>query len=206
MIAPSSTLVLLRYGRCFVKSKNNTITTIQSNPNPAMKHSDPVDIGRDSVGPSSSSQSNRGGGGSGSVVPANETLVNALRLHHLSVLQQDEARRRRRGELPPAPQSPQASSSSSSPFDDIYGSLALFSSPLPTGYSPRQHRHAGTSPPTSMNGMWGGGPAASRSAQDARRRHLLGILTAALDDLSDDGLEAGPLGGGEESDLDHDDQ
>jgi hypothetical protein len=56
-----------------------------------------------------------------------------------------------------------------------------------------------------MNGLWGGPATGYRSGsaalQDTRRRHLLGILTAALDELSDGSLEMDPLDG-ESDDLD----
>ena len=171
-----------------------------------MKHSDPADSSRDS-GPS---HMNRG-----VAVPPNETLMNALRLHHQSVIRQDEARRRRQGGLLATP--PQSPPSSSSPprriqDEDIYSPMSWLSSPHSVGYSygssrnpnlQHRHHHPGASPPTSMNGGWGG-PTTSRSEsaalQDTRRRHLLGILTAALDELSDGSMEMDPLDS--ETDLD----
>jgi hypothetical protein len=176
-----------------------------------MKHSDPVDTtAGPATSPSSSSVSSHMNGGA--AVPPNETLLNALRLHHLSVVRQDEARRRRGGGFlatTPPSSSPSPRRSQIDYDDDIYSSsMSWLSSPSSPsiGFSPRHSQHhPGASPPASMNGLWGGPSAGFRresaALQDTRRRHLLGILTAALDELSDGSLEMDPLDG-EADDLD----
>jgi hypothetical protein len=176
-----------------------------------MKHSDPVDTtDGPATSPSSSSSSVSSHMNGGAAVSPNETLLNALRLHHLSVVRQDEARRRRGGGLlattpPSSLPSPRRSQDDD---DDIYSSsMSWLSSPSSPsiGFSPRHSQHPGASPPASMNGVWGGPTAGGRresaALQDTRRRHLLGILTAALDELSDGSLEMDPLDG-EADDLD----